>query len=353
MADELLTLVGPDLHGDVARCAAAAGYRILTAHPADCRREWLRAAAVVADADAVRLLAGQSPPRRTGVVLVTDDDPPSDIWRTAMAFGAEQVVALPTDESALVGLLGGFRSPRGHPGGAIAVVGGHGGAGATTLAAAVAITAGDVASRVLLLDVDEHGAGIDLTLGIEGRPGLRWQDLTLEGGAVRAESLHSALPHVDDRLSVLAPRRDGRRPISADAVIAALDAGRAHGDTVIIDVPRAAGALTDIVLDTVDLAVLLTTATVHGVASTRAAAERIHRRGVVAGLAVRGPAPSGLRAVDIAAAVDLPLITTYRSDPGLPARLEAGRLRVTPRSPLGRAAQAIRRRAAADDRLAA
>ncbi|AZG47443.1 septum site-determining protein Ssd [Gordonia insulae] len=353
MADELLALVGADLHDDVARCAAAAGYRILTAHPASCRREWLRASAVAADADALRVLAGLSPPRRDGVVMVTDGDPPPEIWRSAMNLGAENAVSLPAEESTLVGLLTDFRSPRGNPAGAVAVVGGHGGAGATTLAAAVALTAVDHASRVLLLDVDEFGAGIDLTLGIEARAGVRWQDLTLEGGTVRADSLHNALPQCNDRLSVLAPRRDSPHALGADAVIAAMDAGRAGGDTVVVDLPRSAGPVTDAVLDSVDLVVIVTTATVHGVASSRMVAARMCGRGVIAGLAVRGPAPSGLRATEVATAVDLPLLAAYRSDPGLPGRMESGRLRVMPRSPLGRAARTIHRRIDLGERAAA
>ncbi|NED64010.1 hypothetical protein G3I15_24025, partial [Streptomyces sp. SID10244] len=70
-------------------------------------------------------------------------------------------------------------------------------------------------------------------------------------------------------------------------------------------------------------------------------------------LAVRGPAPSGLRASEVASAVGLPLLTAYRSDPGLPGRMEAGRLRVPPRSPLGRAALAVYRKVGAAERLAA
>ncbi|GAA3722553.1 septum site-determining protein Ssd [Gordonia hankookensis] len=353
MTDELLALVGPDLSDDVARCAAAAGYQMLRADPEHCRREWLRADAVVADVNATRVLAELGPPRRAGLVMVTDGEPAADIWRSAMSLGADRAVSLPAEESTLVGLLTELRSPLAAPAGAVAVIGGHGGAGATTLAAAVALTAAEESTHVLLFDVDEFGAGIDLTLGIEGRAGLRWQDLTLAGGAVRAQSLHSALPQVNDRLSVLAPRRDSRLRIGVDAVIATMDAGRVNGDTVVVDLPRTADPVTDAVLDSVDLVVLVTTAGVHGVASSRTVAARLGERGIAAALAVRGPAPSGLRASEVASAVGLPLLTAYRSDPGLPGRMEAGRLRVPPRSPLGRAALAVYRKAGAAERLAA
>ncbi|MDY6808849.1 MAG: septum site-determining protein Ssd [Actinomycetota bacterium] len=353
MTDELLTLVGADLHEDVARCAAAAGYRIVPGSPAECRREWLRAGAIAVDGHAIDELTGLAPPRRAGIVMVTAGEPSAETWRAAMNLGAEYAVALPAEESTLVGLLTDFRAPATNPAAAIAVIGGHGGAGVTTLAAAVALAGADLGPRVLLLDVDDLGAGIDLALGIEGRAGLRWQDLTVAAGAMRASALHDALPHVDDRLSVLAPRPDSHHPIAVEPVVAALDAARAEGDTVVVDLPRAGGPVTDAVLDTVDLVVVVTTATVPGAASTRQVVTRVRRHGVWAELAVRGPAPSGLRAAQVAATVGLPLLAAYRSDPGLPGRMDAGRLRITPRSPLGRAARAVHRAADRATRVAA
>lgn len=353
VTDELLTLVGADLHDDVARCAAAAGYHIVLGSPADCRREWLRASAIAVDGHAIDALIDLAPPRRDGIVMVTTAEPPAETWRAAMNLGAEYAVSLPAEESTFVGLLTDFRAPPTTPSAAIAVIGGHGGAGATTLAAAVALAATDLAPRVLLLDVDDLGAGIDLALGIEGRTGLRWQDLTVAAGAMRASALHDALPHLDDRLSVLAPRPDSHHPIAVEPVIAALDAGRAEGDTVVVDLPRAGGPVIDAVLDTVDLVVVVTTATVPGAASARHVVARVRRHGVWAELAVRGPAPSGLRATQVAATVGLPLLAAYRSDPGLPGRMDAGRLRITPRSPLGRAARAVHRAADRVTRAAA
>ena len=47
MTDDLLALVGPDLLDDAARCAAAAGYRMIVADAADCRRAWLTSRAVL------------------------------------------------------------------------------------------------------------------------------------------------------------------------------------------------------------------------------------------------------------------------------------------------------------------
>ncbi|NDK89627.1 hypothetical protein GYA93_08560 [Gordonia desulfuricans] len=352
MSETLLVLVHADLRDDVARCAAAAGYRMVVGEPASCRAEWLRARAVVADPEAVTALRSASVPRRDGVLLVAAGEPPPAVWRAAIDLGAGEAALLPADEGHLVRRLTDLRMPRRAGGGGIAVIGAHGGAGASVLAAAAASVAVDDGDRVLLLDADDLGGGLDLTLGVEDRPGLRWQDLTLEGGTVSGQALHRALPAVGDRLSVLAGRRDDPRPVTADAVLATVDAGRAHGDLVVVDLPRADSAVVRGVVESVDLVVLVTTATVAGCAAARQVAARLLHDAVGVGLAVRGPAPGGLRAAQIADAVGMAVLAAYRPDPRLPGALEDGRLRLGTRSPLRRAARAIVQAARIGERAA-
>lgn len=344
MNDELLALVGVELRDEVGRCAAAAGYRMIPGTPHNCRRDWLRAGAVIADPAAIGELVQAALPRRPGLLLVSDTEPPPATWRRAIDLGADDAALLPADEQHLVRTLSALRMPADHAGGALAVMPAHGGAGASVLATAVALAAIDDGARVLLLDVDDLGAGLDLTLGIEDRPGLRWQDLSLEGGAVNGQALHRALPQAADRLSVLTARRDAPAALAPDAVLATVDAGRAHGDLVIVDLPRADNPVVAGVIESVELVVLVTTPTVAGCAAARAVCDRLLTATDVE-LAVRGPAPGGLSADRIAAAVGVPLVAGYRPDPRLPGRLESGRLTLTARSPLSRAARAVHARA--------
>ncbi|MGC4933439.1 septum site-determining protein Ssd [Gordonia sp. DT30] len=341
MSEVLLALVDAELRDDVARCAAAAGYRLVVGEPAACRADWLRACAVVVDPSAVAALAATAVPRRTGVLLVATAAPPAGVWRAAMDLGAGDAALLPADEGHLVRTLTELRAPRRSAGGGLAVLSAHGGAGASVLSAATALAAGDAGEQVLLLDADDLGGGLDLILGIEDRAGLRWQDLTLEGGAVNGQALHSALPRVDDRVAVLTSRRDDSQPIHADAVLATLDAGRGHGDLVVVDLPRADTDVVRGVVESVDLVLLVTSATVAGCAAATQVAERLLTRAADLALAVRGPSPGGLRAAQIADAVDMRLVASYRPDPRLPARLEDGRPHIAARGPLGRAAQAV------------
>ena len=60
----------------------------------------------------------------------------------------------------------------------LAVVGGSGGVGASTFAAALATAA----APATLIDLDPVSGGIDVLLGIEDVPGARWSGLRLEGG---------------------------------------------------------------------------------------------------------------------------------------------------------------------------
>jgi len=354
MADDVLALIDDHLTDDVARCAAAAGYRLVRADPASCRREWLGARAVIVDAAAIGVLATCAPPKRAGIVVVGSG--PDDVhWPAAIGLGADHTVALPGGDAELVRVLSDIRRPRRHPGAAIAVIGGHGGSGASVLAAATALRSADGGAHTMLFDVDDHGGGVDLLLGIEATPGLRWQDLTVERGAVGGDALTAVLPRQGPRLSVLAPRKPGGRnpgtgdhlPIRPESVVTALDAATAHGTLVVVDTPRAATPLRRLVIDSVDLVVVVTTASLHAVSATRAMLPAIVDRGADTALVVRGPSPAGLRAGAIADAVGLDLLASYRPDPRLPARLESDRLRAPGRGrPLRRACDLILARAA-------
>lgn len=339
--DDLLALVADPLHDDVARCAAAAGYRLIPGDVHECRRDWLRTRAALLDPSAVAILAESSLPRRGGVVLVSDSEPASATWRDALDLGAVDSAVLPDDESHLVRILTELRLPASRQAGALAFIPAHGGAGASTLAVATALAAVDSDERVLLVDIDELGAGLDLALGVEARAGLRWQDLTFDQGAVSGASLRNALPRFNERLALVTGRRDDTRPLGQGPVLAAVDAGRAHGDLIIADLPRVDNPVVRAVAESAELVVVVTTPTVAGTAAARLLIARLLTACPRVEMVIRGPSPGGLRAAQVAEAVGVPLIATCRPDPRLPMRLEAGGLRVSPRSPLGRAARAV------------
>lgn len=338
MNDVLLVLAGEQFHDDLARCSAAAGYTIVVGDAARCRHQWMRAAAVVADSTALDILREIGLPRRAGLFAVAPPDGDGVPWRSGLALGADGGFVLPDEEGGLVAALTRVREPRRHPAGAVAVIGGHGGAGASTLAAATALVAARV-SPVLLLDVDQAGAGADLLLGVESATGLRWPDVNGETGAIGGAALRAAVPR-SRGVGVLCCARDDPSPLRPETVLAVLDAGRGSGDVVVADVGREPGAVAAGVVDSVDLTVVVTTATVPAVAATRRTVARM-LDGREPMLLVRGPSPSGLRPQQVADAVGLPLLGHCRPDGGLTARCESGGLVMRRFSPLTRAAQTV------------
>jgi secretion/DNA translocation related CpaE-like protein len=308
------------------------------------RRRWSEAPLVLLDADAVAACADAGLPRRAGVVVLCVGEPPPALWQRALAIGAERVLSLPAGESWLLSTFADATDrPAAVTGRVVSLLGGRGGAGASILAVAVALTALRSGTGALLIDGDPLGGGLDLLLGAEAQTGLRWPDLHLQGGRVPAHALRSALPgrtSGNARLSVISCDRDGPGP-DPEAMAAVIEAGRRAGDTVVVDLPRHPTPAAEAALDRTDLAVLVVPAELRAAAAARRVADTIRARGVPLRCVVRGPAPSGLNATDLAQATETELLTAIRADPALPHSIERTGLTPKPRSPLTKAANAI------------
>jgi len=128
-----------DLLDDLLRVAAAAGCELERAPDiAAIRGRWARAPLIVLDDEAAAGCEQASLPRRSGVVLVARGVPPPALFERGVAVGAERVVGLPAAEPWLAGAFAdAVEGPADDSGRILAVVGGRGGAGASTFAAAV------------------------------------------------------------------------------------------------------------------------------------------------------------------------------------------------------------------------
>ncbi|MDH6196430.1 secretion/DNA translocation related CpaE-like protein [Mycobacterium frederiksbergense] len=333
----VLALIGdPALREDVSRVAAAAGVNLVHVDDPSGRKAWTAAAAVLLDAGAARRCAARVLPRRGRVILVGHSAPRPEDWQAAISVGAQQVVTLPAQDADLVAALSdaacrddGGRGP------AVAVVGARGGAGASVFAVALA----QAAPAALLVEADPWSGGIDLVLGSEDLPGVRWPDLALQGGRLGYPALRDALPG-RDRVSVLSSGRSGA-DIEAGPLAAVIDAGCRGGVTVVCDVPRRATEAAETALDTADLVVLLTPADVRSCAAAAALRPWVLACNPNAGVVVRGPSPGGLRAAEVARIVGLPLLAAMRPQAGVAEVLERGGLRLRSRSPLGSAARRV------------
>lgn len=349
----LLMMAPGGLADEVVRLAAAAGCQPdRVTDPEGIRERWTTAPLVLLDVQTAMSSASAGLPRRNAVVIVTTGDagnrasaaPDQEVWRCAVAVGAEQVVVLPEAEAWLVGALADAVESPAVPGHVLAVLGGRGGAGASVLAVAVAVAVVESGRQSLLVDCDVLGGGLDLAVGAEDTDGLRWPGLALGGGRVPAAALHAALPtpRLGHRagLTVLSCDRDGPGPDGA-AVRTVCGAGRRAGETVVCDVPRYPCEPGAAALETADLAVLVVPAEVRACAAAATVAARVRQYGVALQLVVRGPAPGGLTPDDVSRALDLPLLAAMRPQPGLAGALDRGAVPGRSRGPLAVAARQV------------
>lgn len=320
----LLLTGDPELLDDVLRLGAAAGVELtVAADVAAARRAWSLAPLVLVGGDLAQALAASAPPRRPDVVVVSHDLDDAAVWRRAVGVGAEHVVFLPDGEAWLVERLAeGVERGLGDAV-TVCVIGGRGGAGATTLAAALALAGTDRSRRTLLVDGDPLGGGIDMVIGGEDAVGMRWPDLAATRGRVSGPALRAALPEIGG-LTVLSWDRSSPLSIPVDAMRALLTAGRRSNDLVVVDLPRRLDAAAEEALAHCTLTLLVVPAEIRAVAAAArvAAAVSLHTADLRA--IVRGPAPSGLTGAMIADSLALPLAGEMRAEPGLAGALERG-----------------------------
>jgi len=112
--------------------------------------------------------------------------------------------------------------------------------------------------------------------------------------------------------------------VPVEAMATALDAGRRGRDLVIVDLPRRLDDASLLALGTADRGYLVVPAELRASAAAArvAAVAGPHCPSLAA--VVRGPAPGGLRAKDVAQAIGLPLAGFLRPEPRLAAGLERG-----------------------------
>lgn len=339
----LTLLADPELADNTDRVAAAVGLRALRIQTPN-RKSWISAAAAVIDEDGARRCARAGMPRRDGVFVLGTSDPSPSLWEAAIEVGAQQLVVVPAQEAELVRHLseaaeaGNTASRRGR---VIAVAAGRGGGGASVLAAALAQSAGaqSAGGGALLVDLDPCGGGIDLLMGTETTPGLRWPELADASGRLSWTAVREGLPRSRD-VSVLSCTRIYHE-IEAGAAAAIVGAGRRGGATVVCDMPRSLTTAAVCALETADLVAIVTSCDVRGAAATSAVASVIRSVNPNVGLVVRGPAPGGLRAGQAAEIAAVPLLATMRPEPMLDRQLEQRGMRLAYRSPLATAARKV------------
>ncbi|MEV7193941.1 septum site-determining protein Ssd [Streptomyces sp. NPDC093510] len=312
-----------ELLDDLLRLCAAAGARPEVHHGGPGHREgWDSAPLVLVGDDAADRVRGAG--RRRGVVLVGRDQDDPEVWRRAVEIGADHVLLLPDGEQWLVDRIADVAEGVGRPALTVGVIGGRGGAGASTLACALAVTAARAGRRTMLVDADPLGGGLDVLLGGESAEGLRWPAFAASRGRVGGGALEESLPELH-ALRVLSWDRGETVTVAPEAVRAVVAASRRRGGAVVVDLPRRVDETVAEALAQVDLGLLVVPPELRAVAGARRVAS-------VAGMVLRdlrvvvaqGAEPGGLDPEEVARLLGLPLAGEVPWEAGLAASLAAG-----------------------------
>lgn len=295
----------PSLLDDLARLAAGAGVQLeVRGDPVIALASWSGAPLVVIGDDLALEVAAIAPPRRAGVVVVSHAAS-TEAFRHALELGASSLVELPAAEAHLGALFADVEEAPGR-GLVLGVIGGAGGAGASTLACALGQVSG-LAAPTLVVDIDPVGPGLDRLLGVDERPGVRWDDLATSTGRLGSRSLREAVP-----------RRDGVGVLTWAAGVATtpplstlrdvLAAGQRGHSLVVLDLARQAGVVSGELMARCDLVLVVTPATVSGVASTLRLVKAMPDTSRLRLVARRGSVPSRdlTAATGVAVAIELP-----------------------------------------------
>lgn len=275
------------LQDQVARSCAAVGVPpLFTDHPAEAFA-----------LDPVVLLVGTDQPDAVygsrEVIVVGSGDDQVEAWGVAAGIQASGVVILPQGGGWLAEHLAKCLSPAA-TGTITGLLGAVGGSGVSTLAAWCARAGASRSGGTLLVDGSPLGGGVDIALGLEEHPGVRWHELGGIRGTLSAEQLAAALPTVGS-LAVLSHAaqsgRDGSREHGMGSARVVLDAARGAFGASFVDLGSSAQFHPEL-MAACDRLVLIVPARPRGVA---AAAQILQVLGALpVTVVLRGPVLEGL-----------------------------------------------------------
>lgn len=224
----LIAVTDPVVGPEATHAAAATGLDVITCDdPRDIARHVPRARAVITDRTTASHVAACG--RARDIFFVAADPGPID-FEAALRAHAAQAFLLPAESRDLLAALstaGESLAPPSVSGRCVAVVGATGGAGTSTFAAGLARTL----EATVLIDGDPRAGGLDLVLGAEETPGVRWPELHLGPGQLDAADLLAALPVTADGIRLVSGTRSGVNDpfeLSDETLTAVLESLQSH-----------------------------------------------------------------------------------------------------------------------------
>ncbi|WP_052663758.1 septum site-determining protein Ssd [Psychromicrobium lacuslunae] len=263
----------------------------------------------------------------TPTLLVGRDDEEAELWLAAASLGIDRVAPMPKAATWLVEFLSGLHAERSR-GRMVTILGGCGGAGATTLSALLALQLNRLGRSSLLVDADPWGAGVESSLAPNPPDGLNWQGLAASSGSLNPSEFAEALPELASSPvlgfgnSAQPGGEAGIRVLQRSAA-AVIDAARRGFDIVLTDPGRSRETQENFVLRA-DLLLCVLPANLLAMAATRRLLDALPTERPY--LVLRGGMPEGLDAELIANYLEAPLLGRVASIPGVRSAAEQGTL---------------------------
>ena len=274
---------------------------------------WRDAAVVLVADDLAERLAARALPHRDGVYLVGPDSRRLSAWSTPLSA---RVIPLP-EGSAWLGAVMAEGSARARAP-VVAVLGGSGGVGASTLAAALAQLGSERPQGAALVDVDPVGGGIDLLLGAEQSQGWRWPGLHAAEGQLG--DLRPHLPVVDG-VTVVSMARGAALDLAREPLAAVVGGLRSWHSLVVLDPGR---SLAPAAREAVRLSARQLVVVAGGIRGVAAARQTMATLGLEHPELVLRRWPGSLPTDLVAEAVGHPVVAVLPEERGLRSAAERG-----------------------------
>jgi secretion/DNA translocation related CpaE-like protein len=286
------------------------------------RQHWASASMILLGVDQGSRVSTMGLARRTEVYIVAEERNANQAQHWSMQLGAA-VVTVPASASWLSDALANVAVVGRGTGRLVCVLGGSGGVGASTLAAALAFVAART-QRTMIIDADHLSGGLDLLLGAERTPGWRWPRLATARGHLG--NLTGQLPSVDG-IDVLSMARGeappGWAPQAEQLKAVMLSAMRSH-DITVVDLSRTLSVAAWEALRRADLAILVVRDDIRGIAAGREVVRDLEGECERLGLVVRHGRSHLLEPKLVAGSIGFPLLGSLAEDPTLVLAAERG-----------------------------